>query len=244
MELKSLISSWVKQARTEAGLSGAALGARLALELGTERGNTKANISHWENQKHSPSLQQLMAISKVTAKPLPKAILESMGGASISALTSPKPTVLDELSNVEDGPEILAVPRLIPVVGRVQAGVDGLLHIDDFTPDHPDGYVMWYSSCTESYVLRIRGESMSPRYLPGEYVGVDPCAEVFPSDEAIVLLKDQRRMIKRLLWIRDKQACFESVNKDHPNIVIDCEDIDALHLVLGHIPRSAFRPTA
>ena len=146
-------------------------------------------------------------------------------------------------SEVEDGPEILATPRLIPVVGRVQAGENGLLHIDDFNRDHPDGYMLWYSSCIESYVLRIRGESMSPRYLPGEYVGVDPCAEVLPSDEVIVLLKDGRRLIKRLLWIRDDQACFESVNKDHPNIVIDCEDIETMHLVLGHAPKSAFRPS-
>ena len=84
---------------------------------------------------------------------------------------------------------------------------------------------------------------MSPRYLPGEFVGVDPCAEVLPSDEVIVQLADGRRMIKRLLWTRDGQSCFESVNKDHPNIVIDWEEIQAMHLVLGHIPKSAFRPS-
>ena len=237
-----MIGAWVKEARTEAGLSGAALGAKLALELGTERGNTKATISHWETQKHMPSLQQLVAISKITGKPLPDAIFTGMGGVTL-AREQHRPAALNELSDVENGPEIVATPRLIPVVGRVQAGIDGLLHIDDFGADHPDGYVMWYSSCTESYVLRIRGESMSPRYLPGEYVGVDPCAEVLPSDEAIVLFKDGRRMIKRLMWVRDKQACLESVNKDHPNIVIDCEDVEAMHLVLGHIPKSAFRPT-
>lgn len=151
--------------------------------------------------------------------------------------TSPIPTQ----SEVDDGPPILGTPRMIPVVGRVQAGTDGMLHIDDFHPDHPDGFMFWYSSCVEAYALRVRGESMSPRYLPGEFVGVDPCAEVQPSDEVIVLLSDGRRMIKRLLWSRDGQACFESVNKDHPNIVVDCEDIAGLHLVLGHIPKAAFR---
>jgi len=154
-----------------------------------------------------------------------------------------RPGALVDDSEVEDGPEILGTPRLIPVAGRVQAGPDGLLHIDDFHPDHPDGFMAWYTSCIEAYALRVRGESMSPRYLPGEFVGVDPCAEVLPSDEVIVLMHDGRRMIKRLLWVRDKQACFESVNKDYPNIVIDCEDIMKMHLVLGHIPKSAFRPS-
>lgn len=148
------------------------------------------------------------------------------------------------LDDVEDGPPILGTPRLIPVAGRVQAGADGLLHIDDFPPEQPEGYMVWYTSCVEAYALRVRGESMSPRYLPGEFVGVDPCADVFPSDEVIVLLNDGRRMIKRLLWKRHEQVCFESVNKDFPNIVVDVEEIAGLHLVLGHIPKSAFRPSA
>jgi len=149
----------------------------------------------------------------------------------------------EPVSDVDDAPAIVATPRLIPVAGRVQAGADGLLHIDDFPPEHPEGYMTWYTSCVEAYALRVRGESMSPRYLPGEFVGVDPCADVFPSDEVIVLLEDGRRMIKRLLWKRDDQACFESVNKDFPNIVVDIEEVTALHLVLGHIPKSAFRPS-
>lgn len=167
----------------------------------------------------------------------------SGAGTKTKSTLSSTSLVKQAQSDLEDGPPILATPRLIPVVGRVQAGTDGMLHIDDFHPSSPDGYMLWYSSCIEAYALRVRGESMSPRYLPGEFVGVDPCAEVQPSDEVIVLLADGRRMIKRLLWSRDGQACFESVNKDHPNIVLDGEDIAGLHLVLGHIPKSAFRPS-
>ncbi|MEG2899422.1 MAG: helix-turn-helix transcriptional regulator, partial [Massilia sp.] len=75
-----MIANWVKEARTAAGLSGTALGARLALELGTDRGHTKANISHWENEKHSPNLKQLLAISRVTGCRLPAEILAPLGG--------------------------------------------------------------------------------------------------------------------------------------------------------------------
>ncbi|MFZ3286212.1 MAG: helix-turn-helix domain-containing protein [Telluria sp.] len=142
-------------------------------------------------------------------------------------------------SNVEDAPAIAACLKRIPIVGRVQAGPDGTLHIDDFA--HGDGYMLWWSTCSSAYALRIRGESMSPRYLPGEFVGVDPCADVNPSDEVIVLLKTGERMIKRLLWRREDQACFESVNKDFQNIIFDLEEVDALHLVIGHIPKTAFR---
>jgi len=158
--------------------------------------------------------------------------------------TPPAPSLpIESLSELDDAPAILATPRLIPVAGRVQAGADGFIHVDDYPTESPDGHMFWYTSCVEAYALRVRGESMSPRYLPGEFVGVDPCAEVLPSDEVIVQLVDGRRMVKRLLWTRDGQSCFESVNKDHPNIVIDWEQIHSMHLVLGHIPKSAFRPS-
>jgi phage repressor protein C with HTH and peptisase S24 domain len=166
--------------------------------------------------------------------------LETGEGDPTPRAVLPRP---DEVE-FDDAPAILRKPQLIPVVGRVQAGNDGLLSIDDSGSDNPEGFLAWYATCTEAYALRIRGESMSPRYLPGEFVGVDPCSDVLPSDEVIVLLKDGRRMIKRLLWIRDDQACFESVNKDHANIVIDCDDIDQMHLVTGHIQKSAFRANA
>lgn len=146
----------------------------------------------------------------------------------------------DISNDVDDGPAIRNSLRMLPILGRVQAGPDGLLHIDDYP--NGDGYMMWWSKCPESYALRIRGESMSPRYLPGEFVGVDPCAEVTPSDEVIVLLKSGERMFKRLLWSKAGQVCLESINKLFPNIILDTEEIDRLHLVLGHIPKAAFNP--
>ena len=196
-------------------------------------GIKSVNVSDWERGKFMPEASKLPAL----AKRLNMSLSELMGEIPRSEDGGPAGSELD------DAPAIVATPRLIPVAGRVQAGADGLLHIDDFPPEHPEGYMVWYTSCIEAYALRVRGESMSPRYLPGEFVGVDPCADVFPSDEVIVLLEDGRRMIKRLLWKRDEQACFESVNKDFPNIIVDLEEITALHLVLGHIPKSAFRPS-
>ena len=76
MEIKDEIATWVRSARKTAGLSGEALGAKLALELRTARGNTKGNISHWELGKHKPSIAQLVAISKITGQSLPASVLE------------------------------------------------------------------------------------------------------------------------------------------------------------------------
>lgn len=96
MEIKDEIATWVRAARKQAKLSGEALGAKLALELRTERGNTKGNISHWELGKHLPSIGQLVAISKITGYPLPPSILtqgndaqESFGALSEQVAATP-----------------------------------------------------------------------------------------------------------------------------------------------------------
>jgi transcriptional regulator with XRE-family HTH domain len=71
MNINTVIAKWVRTARDHAGLSGEQLGTKLALELGTERGNTKANISHWEKERHQPSMLQMLAIAKITGLQLP-----------------------------------------------------------------------------------------------------------------------------------------------------------------------------
>lgn len=76
MEIKDEIATWVRTARKSAGLSGEALGGKLALELRTTRGNSKGNISHWELGKHEPSVVQLLAISKITGYPLPTTVAQ------------------------------------------------------------------------------------------------------------------------------------------------------------------------
>lgn len=153
--------------------------------------------------------------------------------------TAPVTKPIDE---VEDAPTPMGAQRWLPVVGVVQAGADGLLTIDDYPVGFGDGAVPYWAKCENAYALRVRGESMSPRYLPGEFVAVDPCFEVQPSQEVIVLKKDGTRMIKRLMWMRDGQAAFESINKDYKNIILEVEEIEGMHRVLGIVPSFAFRP--
>lgn len=153
------------------------------------------------------------------------------------------PALTKPIDEVEDAPSVIGAQRWLPVVGVVQAGPDGLLNIDDYPVGFGDGAVPYWAKCENAYALRVRGESMSPRYLPGEFVAVDPCFEVQPSHEVIVLKKDGMRMIKRLLWMRDGLATFESINKDYKNITLELSEIDGMHRVLGNVPSFAFRPS-
>jgi transcriptional regulator with XRE-family HTH domain len=61
------IGSWIRDARNHWG--------RNQEELGKALLTTKANVSAWENNRHSPSIQQLTRISEITGYPLPEQIL-------------------------------------------------------------------------------------------------------------------------------------------------------------------------
>jgi len=170
MDLHTMIAGWVRDARTAAGLSGSALGARLALELGTERGNTKANISHWENEKHSPNLKQLLAISRVTGRSLPPEILAPMSGASVGVSNALRVVAAE---GEDDG--FIQIPM---VKLRLSAGITGY----QAEPERRDGGTLgmrrtWIerNQYNPSHLIAIyvKGESMEPSLYAGDIVVIN-----------------------------------------------------------------------
>ncbi|MDN4039541.1 S24 family peptidase [Massilia sp. YIM B02443] len=175
MELQTMIAGWVRDARTAAGLSGAALGARLALELGTERGHTKANISHWENEKHSPNLKQLLAIARVTGKSLPADILAPMSGKpwGESAVDVSEAMRVVSAENDDDGFVQIPMVKL-----RLSAGITGY----QTEPERRDGGTLgmrrtWLErnqyNPTHLIAIYVKGESMEPSLYAGDIVVIN-----------------------------------------------------------------------
>jgi len=199
METKDLISHWVKEARTEAGLSGAALGAKLALELGTERGHTKANISHWETGKHAPSLWQLMAISKVTGKMLPDEIVKGLNVAAPSEIPQIAGAMAVRIAEKDD-PDFVQIPM---VKLRLQAGVTGF----QTEPERRDSGTVgmrrnWIdrSGFNPSSLIGIlvKGESMEPSLYEDDIVVINT-ADKSPVDGAVFAVNyEGEAVVKRL----------------------------------------------
>jgi transcriptional regulator with XRE-family HTH domain len=173
MEIKPMIAAWVKEARTEAGLSGEALGAKLALELGTARGHSKANISHWETQKHSPNLQQLLAIAKVTGKALPPTILAGVGGGTAGPdVTALFPGSMRVVPIDQDDDGLIQIPM---VKLRLSAGITGF----KTEPERRDGGTLgirrsWIERkqlpVSSLIAILVKGESMEPTLYDGDTV--------------------------------------------------------------------------
>lgn len=72
------IGAWVRAARRHWNHS--------QEDLGDAMGLTKGNISAWENNRHSPSIQQLTRVSEITGFPMPEEILQHYPGGSKAPL--------------------------------------------------------------------------------------------------------------------------------------------------------------
>jgi phage repressor protein C with HTH and peptisase S24 domain len=172
MELKTMIANWIKEARRDAGLSGEALGTKLAFELGTARGHTKANISHWETEKHGPSLQQLLAIAKITGKSLPSAIIDGLRGTDPTQLLPGAMRVVVPEANDDS---FVQVPM---VKLRLSAGVTGF----QTEPEQHDGGTVgmrrdWVErkglNPAKLIAILVKGQSMEPTLYEDDIVVIN-----------------------------------------------------------------------
>jgi len=196
-----MIAGWVRQARLEAGLSGAALGARLALVLGTERGHTKANISHWENEKHSPNLKQLLAIAAVTGKSLPPEIVGPLAGRPADDAALPGvPDALRVVAADADDDGFVQIPM---VKLRLAAGITGY----QTEPEWRDGGTLgmrrtWLERHdyhpSHLIAIYVKGESMEPALYAGDIVVINTL-DTRPVDGAVYAVNyEGEAVVKRL----------------------------------------------
>lgn len=143
-------------------------------------------------------------------------------------------------ANVEAGPSVKAA-REIPVIGEVKGGDDGYLTKMDYPVGHGDGVVDYPTSDPNAYALRVRGDSMHPRYRAGEFVVVEPGVEPLPGDDVVVALHDGRKLLKELNWARDGEVQLLSINNHFGPLTIPLADVLHIQLVAGRVRRGAIR---
>lgn len=144
-----------------------------------------------------------------------------------------------EMTNVAEAPG-LRDSRRIPVVGEVKGGADGHLEELQYPVGHGEGFVEHWAGDASAYALRVRGDSMHPRYRHGEFVVVTPSIEAEPGSDVIVQLTDGRKLIKQLNWVRDGDVQLLSVNDDFKPLTMPLADILSIHSVAGGLRRNAF----
>lgn len=142
------------------------------------------------------------------------------------------------LQEVEDAPK-LKKGQLVPVVGEVMGGKEGVLEEYAYPVGHGDGYVEYPSSDPHVYALRVRGDSMHPRYRAGEFVVIEPSIEPQDGDDVVVICVDGRKLLKQLNWLRSDELQLLSINNGYEPLTLKRSEVASLQLVAGRARRSA-----
>lgn len=157
-------------------------------------------------------------------------------GPKMAASMPPSPVV----SNVADAPA-LATSKLVPVVGHVKGGTDGFLEEMQFPPGYGEGFVEYWTKDPASYALRVKGDSMHPRYRAGEFIVVTPSIEAQPGRDVVVKLKDGRKLLKLLNWVRGDEVQLLSINDGYAPTTLSVDEIESIHRVAGGVPQDSFQ---
>jgi phage repressor protein C with HTH and peptisase S24 domain len=97
-------------------------------------------------------------------------------------------------------PPALRNVRTVWVIGSTQGGLPERIWSDG---DHPVGssndYTLTATTDQHAFACKVVGESMVPRYMPGEYALVEPDTAPELEDDVLVRLASGETMLKRLL---------------------------------------------
>lgn len=163
----------------------------------------KAAISGWRKTGVPASIERKA-----------KRLLEKQGSKPPGAFDIPPPT------------------GKIPIISWAQAGPDGFFE-DAFPSGSGFADINRPYDVTDpnAYALIISGDSMVPKFEPGDVILVSPNMGVRTGDYAVVRLKDGTVAAKR---VRAKNSHFilESTNPEYPPVECPAEDVVFLHRIV------------
>lgn len=131
--------------------------------------------------------------------------------------------------NVEQSPPLYTIDnnnnqtnlRLVPVISWVQAG--SWEEIED--PHQPGVAEDWMPSpikCSSStFVLRVRGASMEPRFHDGDLIVVDPQVEARNKSFVIVRMDDSKEATFKQLILEGDRRYLKPLNPQWPDPIIE-----------------------
>lgn len=207
-------------------------------ELAARIGATPSMVSRWERQDVDPESETAAKL----AHALDVSIDELLGGPGRDQIwqggTGQPPR--DEFEEFDRDITRGYKKGDVPVVGDAEASTNGVIAWND------EGLVRgqieeWVARAfsngdPRSYALRVRGDSMEPRYSPGELVVAQPNAQLRDGDYAVVMLRSDERLVKRVFrtsggWI------LRSLNPLYPDRTVTDDDVVMVHAIRHHIAR-------
>lgn len=206
------IARRLKQARRNADMTQLALAQKL--------GANQSTVAYWENGRSEPDsarVQQLAQILNVT----PEWLSFGQGGVA-------EPSVVF----AHDSSKI-PVSRDLPIRGLAQASIHAALSLSD-TPIAYAERPPQLAGNNQAFAVWVAGQSMVPRYRPGEIVFVDPNKPLTPGCSVVLVLSDNTAFIKDYVGENRHSATVRQYNPAR-TMDIDRKKISGIYRIVGSL---------
>ena len=173
-------------------------------KLGELTGVNQTTIARWENEEISPSIDNVVEISKVLQVSLPELLGNDL--------------------KIDNG-KILDVSKeeiKIPILGRIPAGTP-IEAIEEIL-----GYekipAKWVRNGNKFFALLIDGDSMYPEYRTGDVIIVKQMADCISGQDCVVLVNGYDATFKRVIKEEDGIK-LKPLNNDYETQKFNMENI-------------------
>lgn len=224
----------LKRRREELQLSQEELGLRAGVSQSTI-GNLESGARGAKGRVPSSLPAVAVALGTTTEALLAEAGMARKAPARSVAVGSPDERGL--FDDPADASYASRRPRVqVPVIGRTMGGVPDRIWDDEGRPTGvTDEYADLATDGPHAFLVRVEGDSMSPKYDPGGFALVEPDVEPGLGEEVLVRLSTGETMLKRLLSRRGGMVQLASFNN---NVVLTfrVEEIVWMYYVAHPVP--------
>lgn len=193
-------------------------------------GKSYSQVSQWKNSSIDSKTGKPRSLSKHTAKFIEEKCGKPHGWMNTDNTPNDNPlkdhldtggynqqNIFEGMGNTEPGPSIKGE---YPLISWVQAG-DWSNIMDDFNPGDAEAFYACPKRCSaQTFMLRVRGRSMEPKYQDGDLLFVDPDASYQHGSNVIVKLTDAQEATFKRLVIDGNKKWLEPLNPDWPEKAI------------------------
>lgn len=120
-----------------------------------------------------------------------------------------------EIDNATNGPEF---KNKLPLISWVQAGA--WADIQEVSALEAEHFLCPVNCSDKSFVLRVQGVSMEPKFFDGDLIFVDPEAECLHGSYVVARLDDENQATFKQLIIEGGQKFLKAANPNWPEQLV------------------------
>lgn len=123
------------------------------------------------------------------------------------------------VGDIENGVVMAAANNYLPLVSMVQAGAWS--EIQEPSASYDELYPCPVKCSSDSFVVRVEGQSMMNAFYPGDLLYVDPESQPINGSFVIARLDDENQATFKQLVIDGNKKYLKAMNPDWPNKFIE-----------------------